>query len=344
MGSPLGPTLANIFMSVLEKGYLNNCPSEFKPVLYRRYVDDTFCLFRNRDHVYSFLEYINRQHPNIKFTYELETDNALPFLDVLVNNDKDVFSTSLYRKKTFTGLYTDFSSLSPTKYKINLVRVLIYRAFHICSSYHNFHEEIVRIKKILTDNCFSKSLIDRIIKNFLDRQFGPGSLIKPDNKIPLLFCIPYLGQYSLQIKTRLNRIIKQCYPNIQLKVIFRSPKRIGSLFPFKDRFPTLMRSSVIYKFQCPGCHASYYGKTSRNLITRCREHLGVNKAGFRIKGGPSAIGDHINQSGHAASFKDFSILDRANNEFDLLIHESLLILRDRPELNSQQSSIPLVLL
>ena len=109
-------------------------------------------------------------------------------------------------------------------------------------------------------------------------------------------------------------------------------------------FPTLMRSSVIYKFQCPGCHASYYGKTSRNLITRCREHLGVNKAGFRIKGGPSAIGDHINQSGHAASFKDFSILDRANNEFDLLIHESLLILRDRPELNSQQSSIPLVLL
>ena len=44
MGSPLGPTLANIFMSVLEKGYLNNCPFEFKSVFYRRYVDDTFLL------------------------------------------------------------------------------------------------------------------------------------------------------------------------------------------------------------------------------------------------------------------------------------------------------------
>ena len=43
------------------------------------------------------------------------------------------------------------------------------------------------------------------------------------------------------------------------------------------------------------------------------------------------------------SVNDFSILDRANNDFDLLIHESLLILRDRPELNSQQSSVPLVL-
>ena len=47
--------------------------------------------------------------------------------------------------------------------------------------------------------------------------------------------------------------------------------------------------------------------------------------------------------GHAASLEDFSVLDRANNDFDLLIHESLLILRDRPSLNSQQSSIPLAL-
>ena len=33
MGSPLGPTLANIFMNVLEKKYVANCPSEYKPVL-----------------------------------------------------------------------------------------------------------------------------------------------------------------------------------------------------------------------------------------------------------------------------------------------------------------------
>ncbi len=40
----------------------------------------------------------------------------------------------------------------------------------------------------------------------------------------------------------------------------------------------------------------------------------------------SAIWDHLNESGHIASFDDFSILDRANNDFDLLTHESLLIL------------------
>ena len=43
------------------------------------------------------------------------------------------------------------------------------------------------------------------------------------------------------------------------------------------------------------------------------------------------------------NFDDFCILDKANNNFDLLIHESLLILRDRPTLNQQNSSIPLYL-
>ena len=46
MGSRLGPTLANVFLCYHEKIWLQNCPSEFKPVIYRTYLDDTFLLFR----------------------------------------------------------------------------------------------------------------------------------------------------------------------------------------------------------------------------------------------------------------------------------------------------------
>ena len=43
--SPLGPTLANVFLCHYEKIWLNECPSLFKPIVYRRYVDDFFfCL------------------------------------------------------------------------------------------------------------------------------------------------------------------------------------------------------------------------------------------------------------------------------------------------------------
>ena len=34
MGSPLGPSLANAFLSYHEKNWLKNCPQEFKPVFY----------------------------------------------------------------------------------------------------------------------------------------------------------------------------------------------------------------------------------------------------------------------------------------------------------------------
>ena len=45
MGSPLRPSFANIFLCFHETLWLQNCPSDFKPALYRRYVDDTFLLF-----------------------------------------------------------------------------------------------------------------------------------------------------------------------------------------------------------------------------------------------------------------------------------------------------------
>ena len=65
MGSPLGPLFANIFMSFNEKTWLHNYPSLFKPLLYRRYVDDCFLLFKSLNHVPLFLDYLNRQHPSI---------------------------------------------------------------------------------------------------------------------------------------------------------------------------------------------------------------------------------------------------------------------------------------
>ena len=115
------------------------------------------------------------------------------------------------------------------------------------------------------------------------------------------------------------------------------------LFPFKDRIPANICSSVVYKFTCSSCQATYRGKTSRHFIVRCRETFGINKKGISIKGASSSTRDHINETGHAAPFDDFCILNKANNNIDLLIHESLLILRDGLTLNQQNSSILLYL-
>ena len=108
MGLPLGPTFANIFMSFNEQQWLADCPNSFKPVLYRRYEDDTFLLFNDKAHSSLFLNYVNSKHPNIKFTMETESSNSLSFLDVKVSCNNNKFTTSVFRKPTFSGLGTSF--------------------------------------------------------------------------------------------------------------------------------------------------------------------------------------------------------------------------------------------
>ena len=69
MGSPLGPALANLFMSTHESTWLeNNAASNV--LFYRRYVDDIFCVFKCESDVDEFFQFINNQHPCIKFTLE----------------------------------------------------------------------------------------------------------------------------------------------------------------------------------------------------------------------------------------------------------------------------------
>ena len=57
MGLPQSPVFADIFMSHHKEqiNWLSNCPSNFKPVFYRRYVDDTFVLFTDKSHAAQFL-------------------------------------------------------------------------------------------------------------------------------------------------------------------------------------------------------------------------------------------------------------------------------------------------
>ena len=55
-----------------EKKWLEQCPEEFKQVYYKRYVDDIFGLFRSRDHLIKFRDYLNKCHSNMKFYFEEE--------------------------------------------------------------------------------------------------------------------------------------------------------------------------------------------------------------------------------------------------------------------------------
>ena len=236
--------------------------------------------------------------------------------------------------------------MSPAYLLTYLISVLIFRAFNICSSYTNFHDELLKIKLILAKNCYPSALVDNVIRKFLNERFSPSKKppVPEQNKQRIVFCIPFLGHLSFKLRNNITKLIKAHYPNVKLQFVYKSPKRLSSIFKIKDLLPSLVCSNVIYKYSCSGCSATYYGKTSRNLKIRCYEHLGTNKSGGkRACPSSSSVGDHIKQSGHEGTLEDFSIISKTSMTFDLLINESLLIQRDRPTLDSQQSSISMVL-
>ena len=158
MGSPLAPTLANLFLSHWEQIWLNTCPNNCKPTFFKRYVDDTFVLFDSPEKPLHFLEFLNSQHNNIKFTIEQEQNKSLPFLDTTITIKNNNFESSIYRKPTFTGLGTHFLSHTQLIYKINSIKTLIYRSFQISSNYLNFHTDIVFLKNFFLENGYPTNL------------------------------------------------------------------------------------------------------------------------------------------------------------------------------------------
>ena len=77
---------------------------------------------------------------------ETEVNKKLPFLDVLITSCEND-NTTLYRKITFTGLFTNFNSFTPMHYKLGLLKSLIHRAFEISSDWLIFHSEVLNINR-----------------------------------------------------------------------------------------------------------------------------------------------------------------------------------------------------
>ena len=345
MGSPLGPSLANAFLCHFETVWLNECPSYFKPLFYRRYIDDTFLVFKSSDHVPLFLNYLNEKHPNIKFTSEIEADKSLPFLDVKVTRNDKGFETDLYRKPTFTGLTTKFSSFIPLSFKRNLVKTLTYRAFHICSNYFKLDEELRFIRKLLLNNGFPFKFTDTSIGKTLDKLLNNRNLnVQTVPRKLIYFSISYTGKHSLNLRNKLSKLLRQFYPQCLIRVIFKPEMTIHNLFRYKDMLPKDLASSVVYQYSCDSCKATYIGKTKRHLKTRIHEHKGRSVRTGKVVTTPlhSAIRDHSHEADHPIKDDNFSIIASSDSDMELLILESICQSVERPTLGGCESSTPLL--
>ena len=351
MGSPLGPTLANVFLCHWELDWLKKCPKQFKPLYYKRFMDDTFLLFKCQNDVKKFHKYIGSRHKNMKFTFEIESGNCLAFLDVLITRDGKNISTSLYRKPTFSGIYSNFSSFMPINYKKGLVFTLLYRGFSLCTNWSKFQSEVLILKSILGKNGYPRHFVDKCIKVFFNKMSVPKQTVSTVSKKELRICLPFMGIDSLKIRKELFKFAKDYLPgSCKLQIIFSTQNRLGDYFKFKDKIPLQCRSFILYKYLCNKCNLVYYGKTFRHYKVRVYEHLGKSlktDKPFKFNSKNSnntAVLNHIHNCKCKASMDDFKIIGSAKNDYHLRIKESIIIKKDNPILNKSVKSTPLSLL
>ena len=341
MGSSLGPLFAGSFLCAKEVEWLNNCPIAFKPIYYRRYVDDTFLVFRDEESNKRFFEYINDQHKNIRFTCDNEENGSLSFLDIKICKGSNGLTTEVFRKPTHTGLGLSWFSACPKIFKVNSIKTLLERAYSICSSFDLLHCEFEVLRKYFLMNNYKADLFDKILKRFLYAKQAP-SVFSP-HEVPrkvVYMKMPFYGNISYEFRKIVNKYLRESFPAVNFRFVFTNEFRIGSFFSFKDRVPDHLCSNIVYEFKCPSCEARYLGCTGRSFRIRIFEHMGKSyRTGKFLDKMPfSAVRNHARSNDHRFDVKDFKIMARFRNQSDAFIGEKLLINRHNPEINTANNA------
>ena len=110
---------------------------------WKRYIDDTIATIKLRsiDHVLVILNTFQN------FTYQLEINKKISFLDVLLIRKNDTLEPTIYRRSTNNGVYLHWDSFAPKNWKHITLCSILTRAYRICSSKEMLHEELQHIEK-----------------------------------------------------------------------------------------------------------------------------------------------------------------------------------------------------
>ena len=131
------------------------------PIFYYRYVDDTFICVK-KQHIDTVIKVFNAYDMYLKFTYELEENKKINFLDITLIRTSSKILTNWYQKPTSLGRVINYFSNHPIQQKKNIIFNLVDRALLLSDS--NFHlDNIKLIKNMLRNNDYHVWFIEKYI-------------------------------------------------------------------------------------------------------------------------------------------------------------------------------------
>ena len=302
--------------------------TSINPKLYVRYVDDIFAVFDKHSSSETFLDHLNKQHKNMRFTLEKST-NSLPFLDTEIEIIDDRFESWVYRKATNTNVMLNANAVCPLSWKKGLLFGALHRAKMICSNQDLFMSEIKKLKEIFWKNGYSESFFTQIYQSFEQKQSVSNVDVNSEADFKYIFKIPFLGGVSHKFKDKITSLFFNDL-RININPIFTTFK-VQNYFVLKSRTPRLLASNVVYKFSCLcDTNITYIGKTKRHLMVRCLEHLEFEK-----KKPESEVKVHLNDCDICknANYENFEILKKCKTDLETKVYEAFAINKEQPKLN-----------
>ena len=175
---------------------------------------------------------------------EYEDDEKFHFSDVqLERRYNGTLERSVYRKDTWSGLYLNFNSFCPVRYKRTLVKTLFSRAKRICSP-NKLDSELMLLEKCLKENGYPQSFINKYGKNELKKLDTATA-----SKKPIFIKLDYKGDDIMRmVNKRLSAALSRTYPAALLVSL---PRTTSSLVQSKiDKYPSHVTSNCVYQFTC----------------------------------------------------------------------------------------------
>ena len=279
------------------------------------YVDDSITAVPENK-IQLILNRLNSYHTKIQFTYEIEENSKINFLDVEVSRNQDgTLLTNWFTKPTSSGRILNFYSNNPTSQKVATITGLLNRAERLSHvSFH--HENVLKIKNLLHKNNYPTSFINQCINKKNGKSFGRQCTLADTATIRKHVKFPFINNLSQKIN--------QCF-NTSTKLAFYNLKTTSFLYtPLKDPTPILKQSNLIYGIPC-SCGSLYIGQTKQYLGNRLNQHKNDCKANNFAKREKTALAMHHFDTGHNFNFDNAIVLERESNWYKRNISEMIHI-------------------
>ncbi|XP_054709749.1 uncharacterized protein LOC129219384 [Uloborus diversus] len=225
---------------------------------------------------------------------EKESNNQLPFLDVLVTKKEDgTLGHQVYRKPTHTDRYLHKNSNHHQRQKMAVINTLMHLAERICETTH-LKKELKHLELAFQANGFTRGEIRRALHP--KRAQNNEQKSTPSEPLGKVF-LPYLHR----VTDRIGKLLEKH----NIKTIFKPTTQLRNCYrPVKDpRGP--FSTSGVYEISC-SCESVYVETTKRSIKTRLSEHVRHCRLGNYDK---YAVAEHSKQEGvHNIKFKDTEIL------------------------------------